>query len=210
MPPHPAPVPNIRHWGRACRPPSVSINAIRAPTVSPLYESIAAPTFASMPELRSALQFPESAPRRVTRRDTQASNIRRAEGLCFADRTTHLVGAGHIHGYRPGVRSQLRDLGNRADRPGGPRRFLGFPITHSARYRCAMAADRSPLDEHPKNRRQSMTRNQRRWHLWIWLTLAPLAAIAATSAVASRRPWPVQPPPGTNLAIEAYHPGDQR
>jgi hypothetical protein len=31
-----------------------------------------------------------------------------------------------------------------------------------------------------------MTRPQRRWHLWLWLALAPLLAVALTLALASR------------------------
>ena len=37
-----------------------------------------------------------------------------------------------------------------------------------------------------------MTRPQRRWHLWLWLALAPLLAVALTLALASR-PAPDHP-----------------
>ena len=37
-----------------------------------------------------------------------------------------------------------------------------------------------------------MTRPQRRWHLWLWLALAPLLAVALTLALASR-PAPDDP-----------------
>ena len=68
----------------------------------------------------------------------------------------------------------------------GPAGFRQLPAADPAWDRGSVAGDGEEMAAGLQHGRTRMTRRHRRWHLWMWMVLAPLLAAGLIAALAAR------------------------